>query len=118
MVLKMLIQKARGGKRTAIPALTAATTTSEQQEMQGHNALVLFAEITGTGTWTVKIQGASERNGTYMDLQDERGDAMALASATASIAQVFIGIPDDFRIVATEDVNGATIQVDYKLMTL
>jgi len=64
----MLIQLYKGTVENAIPALTAETTTSVAKHSKGHNALIVFANITGTGAWTIKIQGATSKNGTYLDL--------------------------------------------------
>ena len=114
----MIVELCKGTIRNAIPALTAVTTTSPAQKAKGHNAIIIFAKITGTGTWSIKVQGATSGNGTFMDVTDYKGDAMAISSATASKAQVFKGLPENFKIVATEDANGATIEVDYELITL
>jgi hypothetical protein len=46
------------------------------------------------------------------------GYQMKMNAITASRAQLFVGLPDDFKIVATEDVNGATIDVAYELITV
>jgi len=113
----MIVQLAKGLKKTVHNGITV-TTTSEPQKANGHNALILYFDMTaGTGTWTVKIQGQAP-NGTYIDVYNAEGDAMSLASVTADKAQVFAGIPETFRIVATEDVNGATVTVGYELMSV
>lgn len=112
-----LIQLARGSKVTAHSAITA-TATSVFQKCRGHNALILYVDFTaGTGTWTVKIQGKSIL-GAYIDMYDNNGNAMSIASITADRAQLFVGIPSDFKIVATEDADGATVTVSYELLTV
>lgn len=103
------------------PELTGiiATTTSIARQAKGHNAMILYVDFTaGSGTWSVKLQGAEKNGGTYIDMYKEDGNAMAIASATADKAQVFKGIPEHFKIVATEDANGATISVRYELLTV
>ena len=114
----MLIQLYKGTVENAIPALTAGTTTSVAKHSKGHNALIVFANITGTGAWTIKIQGATSKNGTYLDLYDQNGNQVTTGSISGDRAQFFVGLPNYFKIVATEDTNGATIQVDYELLSV
>lgn len=111
-----LIQLARGKKVTVHSAISA-TTTSEQQKSNGHNAIIIYFDITGSGTWTIKLQGRAV-NGNYIDMYDVNGNLMGLSAVTVDKAQIFAGIPDDFKIVATEDVNGATCTVMYELLTV
>lgn len=111
------VQMARGFKETVFSGITA-TTTSVEKECKGHNALILYFDITdGTGTWTIKIQGKSP-NGTYMDAYDINGNLMAISSITADKAQLIVGIPSNFKIVATEDANGATVTIGYELLSV
>ena len=113
------MQLARGAK--IVPAeLTGitATTTSIAYNCKGHNAMILYFNLTaGTGTFTVKIQGKSP-DGAYVDMYDNGGYIMALSSVTADKAQLFVGIPYDFKIVATESVDGATVTVSYELLSV
>ena len=96
----------------------AATTTSMEIDSKGHNAIILYFIITaGSGTWTIKIQGKSPL-GTFVDMYDLNGNLMAISSVTANKAMQFVGIPNNFKIVATEDVNGATVNVGYELMSV
>lgn len=114
-----LMQLARGAKitPTALTGITA-TATSIEYNCKGHNALILYFNLTaGTGTFTVKIQGKSV-DGAYIDMYDVNGNLMALAGVTADRAQIFVGIPYDFKIVATEDVDGATVTVSYELLSV
>lgn len=113
-----IVELKRGRIVNALAAGTDATATSKAQKAKGHNSVIIYATISGSGTWTVKIQGAPTPTGTYIDMYKDDGNAMSIASATASKAQVFRGIPENFKIVATEDVSGATITVDYELITL
>jgi len=105
------------GKRDTVHSGIAVTTTSTPQKANGHNAMTIFFDIIGSGTWTIKIQGKAF-NGTWCDMYDQNGNLMAISSATADKAQNFIGIPETFRIVATEDVNGATCSVCYELFSV
>lgn len=114
-----LVQLARNGAITPSELTTiTATTTSTAKKSDQHNALVLYFNITaGAGTWTVKLQGKSG-NGTYTDAYDVNGNAMELSGVTADRCQTFVGIPSEFKIVATEDVNGATVTVSYELFSV
>lgn len=115
-----LVQFARGSavSPAEMTGITA-TTTSKVCSARGHNALILYTKfVTGSGTWTVKIQGALTADGTYMDMYDSAGNLMAISSATASKAKLMVGIPSHFKIVATEDSNGATVDVGYELLTV
>jgi hypothetical protein len=116
----MLMQLAKGEivTPTELTGVTA-TVTSQPKSMRGHNSLILyFLLTTGTGTWTIKIQGATAVNGTFVDHYDINGVQMSIASVTASRSQVFVGMPEHFRIVATEDVSGATVTVAYETLTM
>lgn len=96
-----------------------ATAVGIAQRAKGHNAIIIYFDMTaGSGTWSIKLQGAEKDGGTYIDMYKEDGNAMAIASATADKAQVFKGIPEHFRIVATEDVTGATVSVRYELLSI
>ncbi len=113
------VQLARGPV-VAPSELTAieATTTSAAKRARGHNSIIIYVDFTaGSGTFSIKVQGAEKDGGTYIDMYKEDGNAMAMASVTADKAQVFSGIPEHFKIVATEDSNGATISVRYELFT-
>lgn len=112
------IELARGQIKNAIAAATNATTTSDLQRANGLNAIILYLDITGSGEWTVKLQGATSSSGTFMDLYDHNGNQMSMGSLAADRARLFIGIPEHFKIVATEDSGTATIQVDYELLTV
>lgn len=111
------IQLARGNRVTVHSGITA-TATSTNQESRGHNSLILYANFTaGSGTWTIKIQGKSP-DGAYIDMYDVNGNAMELSSITADKAQFFVGIPNDFKIVAEEDGDGATVTIGYELLSV
>lgn len=115
--MSSLIQMAQGTKKVVLNGITA-TTTSEPNISNGHNAIRVYFNITvGTGTWTIKVQGKSP-NGTYTDCYDSNGVQMIMSSLSADRSQAFICLPDKFRIVVTEDVDGATIDVSYELFSV
>lgn len=121
MIGQGLVQLARGNKVTPseLTGITA-TATSGNQRSNGHNAVILSIAFTaGSGTFTVKIQGKFPKStSTYIDMYDNAGNLMQLNGVTADRMQLFVGIPDDFRIVATEDADGATVSVAYELITV
>lgn len=108
------------GQRVTLSDLTGVTanTTGIEQKAHGHNAIILFADLTVVaGEYSVKIQGKSP-SGTFMDLYDHNGNLMEMSSITADKAQLFVGIPEYFRLVVTEDTNGGTLTVGYELMSV
>lgn len=113
-----LTQLAKGSINEVIPALTAVTTTSVAQKAKGHNAMIVHADITGVGAWTIKVQGAEKFNGTYKDMFDANGNSMSTGSISVDRCQLFVGIPENFKIVATENTDGATIAVQVELFTV
>jgi len=119
MMSGRVIQLERVGAIT-IPALTdmAVTTTSPAIRANGNNAVILHFNITGTGAFTPKIQGAPSHNGNFADMYDNNGNLMSMGSLSADRSQIFIGIPEHFKIVATEDTNGATATISYELLTV
>ena len=114
-----LTQMARGTKEVIHSGITA-TATSSYRESKSHNAMILYVDFTaGSGTWTIKIQGKMPDSvDTYIDMYDVNNNPMELTSITADRARLFVGIPDDFKIVATEDGDGATISVAYELISV
>lgn len=111
-----LIQMAKGA-RVLLMNGVVVTTTSTPCKANGHNAITIYFNITaGSGTWTIKLQGKSP-NGTFTDIYDFKGDQMYINGATADKAQSFLSLPETFRIVATEDGNGATVDVSYELFS-
>jgi hypothetical protein len=112
-----LNQKPRGKKVLLMSGITA-TTTSSNQKANGHNAIRIDFRITvGSGTWTIKIQNKSV-TGAYIDAYDHNGNQMYINGATADKSQVFLYLADDFRIVATEDGDGATVSVSYQVFSV
>lgn len=105
-----IIKLAKGEVTTAHSAINA-TATSAVIKTNMHNAALLSCDITGTGAWTMKLQGAITSDGTYMDLYDSNGNLMSTGSITADRMQLFVGLPEFIKVVATEDTDGATMTV-------
>lgn len=115
-----VIQLDRGGE--VAPSELAgivATTTGTSQRSYGHNAIIIYLNLTaGTGTFTLKLQGkVPGTTNTYVDMYDHNGIAMDFTTASSS-AKFIVGIPNEFKIIATEDVNGATVSVAYELLSV
>lgn len=115
-----VIQLDKSGAMTPTELTTiTATTTSAAKTAKGHNAIIIYFGITaGSGAWTIKIQGSHAHNGTFKDMYDSNGNLMSTGSISANRAQIFVGIPEHFKIVATEDTNGATVTINYELLTV
>ncbi|MDD3414881.1 MAG: hypothetical protein PHY47_12885 [Lachnospiraceae bacterium] len=103
--------KIKGDVRKVLDGV-GETTTSDEVDTSMFNALYVACEVGGTGgTWTVKLQGRLNHDGTALDLSDESGDALTTGAITASCIKVFKPIPDIVKLVATENVDGGTITV-------
>jgi hypothetical protein len=83
------------------------TTTSAVIDCRGYNAVLVAIIISvATKNWTVKLQGAMTRGGTYMDLYEQAntGTMTAMSYQTnANKMVLFKGVPDFIKVVATED---------------
>ena len=114
-----MIQIARGYKSnpTELTAITG-TVTSSCKECRGHNAIMVYLAITGTGTWTITIQGRIPKTDTFVDMYDNNGNLLTIASATVSQGRFMVGLPYDFKIVATEVGGTATASISYELLTV
>jgi hypothetical protein len=105
--------KAKGAVTLAHSGISA-TTTSTVINCEGYNAILIQAIFSATQNWTFKVQGCMTENGTYTDIYElaNTGSMAAMSYQTnASKMFLFKGIPDYVKIVATEDVNGATVTV-------
>lgn len=112
-----MIQMANGSKKTAMSGKTS-TYTTELLKSNEHNGIRLYFIMTsGTGTWTIKLQGKSN-SGEWVDCYDNLGNQMSINNVTANKSQSFVTLPHIFRIVATEEVDGATVTVDYELFSV
>lgn len=116
--MRDFVQLPRGSFNTVFTGIIGSTT-SIKQECKGHNAMLLYVNFAaGAGTFTVKIQGRVPNTDTYVDMYDINDNLMGISSATASKGRFIAGLPQDFKIAATEDVNGATIDVAYQLISV
>ena len=91
-----------------------ATSTSDPIDARGYNAVLVYFTTSAKNNWTVKVQGCDTRNGTYADVYEQANTgAMAAMSYQLDANKIFLfkGIPDWIKIVATEDVDGATVTV-------
>lgn len=96
-----------------------ATTTSKAKAAKGHNALIIHFHITASsGACTIKIQGSPTGQGTYSDMYDNNGNLMSTGSISANRCQLFVGIPEHFKLVSTEDSGTPTVNVYYELLTV
>jgi hypothetical protein len=109
---------AKGAVTTTHAAGTADTTTSNPVNVSGCNAALVHVNISGSGAWTVKLQGAMEANGTYVDLYNGAGSQMTTGSIAADRCQLFLGIPDYLKVVATEDSGTATVEIKIQPMVV
>lgn len=93
-----------------------ATATSVKIDCRGKNAVLIQALISvAVQNWTFKVQGSMTEHGTYTDCYElANTGAMALMSYQTNASKMFLfkGIPDWIKIVATEDVDGATVTVN------
>jgi hypothetical protein len=105
-----IIELNKGIVTTVHNAITG-TTASNVVKCGNHNAIDVKVELSGSGAWTVKVQGAFEKNGTYVDWYDVDGDAMSTGSISASRGIRFVGVPSYIKIVATKDSGTATVTV-------
>lgn len=108
------IGMAKGAVVTAHNAITA-TATSAEIDCRGYNAIIIEAAISvAASNWTFKLQGCMTSGGTFIDLYElANTGVMADMSYQTNASKMFVfkGIPDYIKIVATEDVDGATVTV-------
>jgi hypothetical protein len=107
----MIASKEKGLVTTAIAAGTDATATSTEIDINGFNAILVSALITGSGTWKVDLKGRLDGAGTVMDLYDNNDNQLTTGNLTASRMKLFAGVPDLITIVATEVSGTATCSV-------
>lgn len=111
----------KGAPVTAHSAITA-TATSDEIDCRGFNAILIETTVTvAASNWTIKVQGCMVSGGTFLDWYElANTGTMTLMSYqfNASRGFVFRGIPDWVKIVATEDVDGATVTVKAQPLNL
>jgi hypothetical protein len=103
----------KGAVTTAHNAIVG-TTTSAAIDCRGYNSTLIQATISVSHNWTFSVQGCLTSSGTFTDWYEQANTGvMTLMSyqTNASKGFVFKGVPDYVKIVATEDVDGATVSV-------
>lgn len=108
------IDKLLKGNVTKAHDTIDATATSKPIDCRGYNSIMVQAILSATQNWTFKLQGSMNEQGTYTDLYEQAnsGSMVAMSYQTnASKMFLFKGIPDWVKVVATEDVTGATATV-------
>jgi len=110
------IDKMLKGNVSTVHTAITGTATSAKIDCRGKNAILIQALISvAAQNWTFKLQGSFTENGTYTDLYElaNTGSMAAMSYQTnASKMFLFKGIPDWVKVVATEDVDGATVTVN------
>jgi hypothetical protein len=99
----------------------AVTTTSSKIDARGYNAALLKVTLSAAKNWTIKLQGAMHEQDTYVDLYElANTGSMAAMSYQFDASRMFLfkGIPDWIKVVATEDVDGATCTVEIQLLNV
>lgn len=105
------------GKGTRITAATlglsavTATTTSTEINMSSHNYVAVFITVAGGYNWAVKLQGAANSGGTFMDLYDGSSQCSVQLQNTTRVIMWPCGAPYA-KIVATEDTDGTSCTVE------
>lgn len=105
------INKMGKGDVTTVHDGISTTTTSNAVITQGFNAILVKCDFSGSGSWTIKVQGALQSSGIYADLYDNSGSLMSTGSISSDRCQLFVGIPDQIKILATEDSGTATVTI-------
>jgi hypothetical protein len=115
------IKLSKGDVTTTHSAITA-TTTSAEVDCRGYNAILISAAISAAvQNWTFKVQGCMASGGTFVDCYElANTGTMTLMSYQTNVSKIFVfkGIPDYIKIVATEDVDGATVTVQVQPLNL
>jgi hypothetical protein len=99
----------------------SATTTSNEVDARGYNAILIAFTISGAANWTIKVQGSLTSGGTYFDIyQLANTGAMAAMSYQTNASRMFLfkGLPDYIKIVATEDAGAETISINAQLLNV
>lgn len=98
-----------------------ATTTSNEIDARGFNAVLIKITLDAAANWTTKLQGCFESGGTFVDLYEQANTgAMAQMSYQCNSSRMilFKGIPDYIKIVATEDADGAKYSAEVQLLNV
>ena len=100
------------GEVIAVHSGLTATATSSEFVSNGYNAMLVEVIITGSGSWTISLQGSSSSGGTFSNVYDNNKTQQTTGSISASRIQLFTVTPDFMKIVATEDSGTATCSVN------
>ena len=106
----MAYNEVRGAVQTAHSGVATTTTSAEIDLGNEFLGCLVVVDITGSGQWTVKVQGTHAEGGNYGDLTDIYGNAMSITTST-DVGQGFFGCTRYIKIVATEDSGTATCTV-------
>jgi|WetSurMetagenome_2_1015567.scaffolds.fasta_scaffold378824_1 hypothetical protein len=99
------------GNVTTILNAVSATTTSSALKIIDQNALLLSANLTGTGVWSISLQGKFAVDGTFMDLYDNNGNQLTLGSISTNQMRLLACIPDYIQVIATLVSGTGTLTV-------
>ena len=103
----------KGAVTTTHSAITA-TATSEEVDCSGYNSALVEVAISVASNWTFKVQGSLTSGGNFVDCYEQSNTGVMVAmSYQTNTSRIFLfkGIPDYIKVVATEDVDGATVTV-------
>jgi hypothetical protein len=92
------------------------TTTSSVIDARLYNSILLYIDV--GSSWSVKITGCDTSDGTFKDCYDNNGNPLSSTNMTASKIQLFIGLPEYIKIVATEVSGSANCTVKYQLLNV
>lgn len=109
-----LVRLHNKGKVVEAFRAVSVTTTSEEINCVGYNAILVHAILNGECNWTFKVQGCTTSGGTFVDCYElANTGTMTLMSYQTNASKIFVfkGIPDYIKIVGTEDVNGTSASV-------
>lgn len=103
------IKGTKGSVTTAHNAITA-TTTSNEINCSGYNALLVETVVTiAVKNWTTKVTGCLSTGGTFGNCYE--GTTLMSSQTNSSKIVVWKGIPNFVKIVATEDEDTGTCTV-------
>lgn len=107
-----------GGIVTAHSA-AAATATSDEIDCTGFNSIVILTDLSATGTpnWTITVTGSLASGGTFAAVKLVT-TAISTGALTADSVNVFQGIPNFIKIVATENSGTGTATITVQPINL
>jgi len=93
-------------------AAVDASTLSARLSMADFNSVLMHCDVTGTGDWTISIQGAMTVDGTLINMGKVDGDGSAYSiQFTVDAYTTFRGVPDWIAINAIENSGTSTLTV-------